>query len=306
MAVVERILSEPDSAIEVPAGFKRERFFGLRWLYTHFGELEETPLIAARWWMDNIWSYAERAAVLADWAGRLETLKDEEAAWARLYAPTEIFNGSLKGYMIFDPKELKVKKYCFYKKEKGDKKKTLGVCPSIFDEDVDKLIAPPVRRDSDEDTDDVFGFQATIKGVTVFKTVHKPTAEGRLAGAQCDNDSNVLHHHPRVESAMEAFEKYAEDDPIVEFLLPADKAAAPSRAEKEGRQKALKLKYEGKDSDFEDFVHLHDLSLLQVCPYLEFILRYMEMKHIGDKRWFLSLVDSARALPGGSKGIRMT
>lgn len=306
IGVVDRILSEPDSVIEVPTGFKRERFYGLRWLYTHFGELEETPMIAARWWMDNVWTYAERNAVLADWTSRLETLKEEEADWARLFIPTEIYSGAIKGYMIFDPKELKVKNYCFYKKDKGDKKKSLGVCPSTYDEDVAKLVAPPVRRDNAEDTDDVFGFQATIKGVTVFKTVHKPTAEGRLTGAQCDNDSNVLHHHPRVESAMEALDKYGEDDPIRAFLLPVDKADAPSRAEKDGRQKALKLKYEGKDSDFEDFMHLHDLSLLQVCPYLEFILRYMDMKKIGDKRWFLSLVDSVRALPGGSKGIRMT
>jgi hypothetical protein len=304
--IVERILSEPDADIPVPEGFKRERFYGLRWLYSHFGELEETPLIASRWWMDNVWTFAERNAVLADWVTRLDTLNGDELTWARLYIPTEIYNGPIKGYMIFDQKELKVKNFCLYKKDKADKKKTLGVCPSTFDEDVAKLIVPPVDRTSSEQTGDVFGFQATIKGVLVFKTVHKPTAEGRLTGAECDNDSNVLHHHPRVESAMAALAESAEDDPIIAFLLPADKESAPTKKEKEARQKALKLKYSGKDSDFENFIHLFDLSLLQVCPYLEFLLRYMDMKKVAEKRWFLTLVDSARALPGGKAGIKMT
>lgn len=306
MSIVERMLSEPDAEISVPEGFKKERFYGLRWLYTHFGELEETPLVAARWWMDNVWSYEERNAVLADWVTRLESLKDDEATWARLYTPSEIYSGALKGYMIFDPKELKLKNYCFYKKNKEDKKKSLGICPSTFDGDVERLIAPPVNREGSEDTGDVFGFQASIKGITVFKTVHKPSAEGRLTGAECDNDSNVLHHHPRVESAMDAIITNMPDDPIVPFLLPTEKASAPSKKEKDNIQKALKLKYEGKLSDFEDFSHLHALSLLQVCPYLEFLLRYMDIKRIGDKRWFLSLVDSVRALPGGKKAIKMT
>jgi hypothetical protein len=305
MAIVERIMSEPDEHIEAPEGFKKERFYGLRWLYHHFGELEETPLIAARWWMDNVWTFAERNAMLADWVTRYDTLSGDEKTMAGLFSPSELYNGKIRGYLIFDPKELKLANYCFYKKSAADKKKSLGVCPSTFENDVVTLLAPQVNRETD-DTDEVFGFQATIKGITVFKTVHKPTAEGRLTGAECDNDSNVLHHHPRVQSAMKGLSTYAPADPIHEFLLNADPAVKPSKKEKDALQKALKLKYEGKDSDFEDFTHLHDLSLLQVCPYLEYLLRYMDLKRIGDKRWFLSLVDSVRALPGGKKGIKMT
>lgn len=306
MAIVERVMSEPDAYIEPPTGFKKERFFGLRWLYHHFGELEETPLIAARWWMDNVWTYGERNAVLANWVTRFDSLNDDEKTWAGLYVPSEIYNGKIRGYMIFDPKDLSIKNLCFYKKNVTDSQKSLGTCPSTFDDDVAMLIAPAVNRENDESTDEVFGFQATIKGITVFKTVHKPTAEGRLTGAECDNDSNVLHHHPRVESAMKGLDTYATDDPIRKFLLNTDPSAKPSKKEKDALQKALKLKYEGKESDFEEFHHLHELSLLQVCPYLEFLLRYMDLKRIGGKRWFLSVIDSVRALPGGKKAIKMT
>jgi hypothetical protein len=305
MAIVERIMSEPDAYIEPPTGFKKERFYGLRWLYHHFGELEETPLIAARWWMDNVWSYDERNAVLADWVSRFDVLSGDEKTWAGLYVPAELYNGKIRGYMIFDPKELKIKNYCLYKKSATDKKKSLGICPSTFDDDVYKLLPAPVNRETD-DTGEVFGFQATIKGITVFKTVHKPSAEGRLTGAECDNDSNVLHHHPRVLSAMKGLETFAADDNIREFLLDINPDAKPSKKEKESLQKMLKLKYDGKESDFEDFHHLHELSLLQVCPYLEFLLRYMDLKRIGDKRWFMGLVDASRALPSGKKAIKMT
>jgi hypothetical protein len=305
MRIFERIMAEPDEYIEPPEGMKKERFYGLRWLYTHFAGLAETESIAARWWMDNIWTFAERNAVLADWISRYDSLRGQEADWAKLYIPNEMYVGKLRGYMIYDPKDHDIKNYCFT--SKGGKK-ALGICPSIFKEDVDALIAPPVNRESAEDTGDVYGFLATITRTVVFKTVHKPSSKGRLTGAECDNDSNVLHHHPRILSAMEALRRYAKGDPILKkgVLLETDESAVPSKAVRKEQQKALKLKYDGKPSDFTDFSHLQSLSLLQVCPYLEFLLRYMDMKKVGDRRWFLSLVDSLRALPGGDKAIKMT
>jgi hypothetical protein len=44
-----------------------------------------------------------------------------------------------------------------------------------------------------------------------------------------------------------------------------------------------------------DLEHIDDLSRLQICPYMEFLLRLLDMKKTAGKRWFLSLVDTARA-----------
>jgi hypothetical protein len=41
--------------------------------------------------------------------------------------------------------------------------------------------------------------------------------------------------------------------------------------------------------------HITHMSLKQVCPYMEFLLRYCDMKHYGGKRWFLPLVEAVRA-----------
>ena len=184
------------------------------------------------------------------------------------------------------------------------------VCPSVFQKDVEAAVGPGVLRESGggaEDVGLVFGFLVSNKGTIVFKTVHKPTAEGRLTGAECSNDSNVIHHHPRVNEATTALQTMAADDPILPLLLDNRPDTAPTKKDKDALQKKVKDRYEGKPAaGLDDFTHLHALSLRQICPYMEFILRYMDMKKVGGKRWFLSAVDSARALPGGKKAIKMT
>jgi hypothetical protein len=110
-----------------------------------------------------------------------------------------------------------------------------------------------------------------------------------------------------VNEATAALQTMAAGDPILPLLLDNRPDTAPTKKDKDALQKKVKDRYEGKPAaGLDDFTHLHALSLRQICPYMEFILRYMDMKKIGGKRWFMSAVDSARALPGGKKGIKMT
>jgi hypothetical protein len=67
------------------------------------------------------------------------------------------------------------------------------------------------------------------------------------------------------------------------------------------RQDALKKQFLTAGSEFRvDLEHTADLSLKQICPYMEFLLRYADRHSVERKRWFLSVVDSARA------GVKMT
>ena len=43
-----------------------------------------------------------------------------------------------------------------------------------------------------------------------------------------------------------------------------------------------------------DAKHIYDLTLKQICPYLELLLRFADLKRIQGKRWYLSAVDMAR------------
>jgi hypothetical protein len=210
-------------------------------------------------------------------------------------------NATIKGFRIFDTNELRVQTYCMKTTDKE-----IVQCPSVMSDVVNKLVEPPVNRETG--TDDVYGFLVTKMGVVIFKTLHKPSSGDKsLLGAECSNDSVLKHHHPRINSAVEAITKYAPDDPILPLILDNSSKTAINVKQKELLQKSIKIKYsaEGVGSSV-DFTHLHSLSLRQVCPYMEFILRYMEMRKIGGIKWCMNLVESYFALPGGKKAIKMS
>ena len=48
-----------------------------------------------------------------------------------------------------------------------------------------------------------------------------------------------------------------------------------------------------------DFKHIDDLSHIQVCAYMETLLRLMDYKRYRGVRWFLNSVEASRA---GLKG----
>jgi hypothetical protein len=81
-------------------------------------------------------------------------------------------------------------------------------------------------------------------------------------------------------------------------LLNDDDEAKPSDTDSKERKDAVKKRYDptakAKNPDL-DLEHIDDLSRLQICPYMEFLLRLLDMKKTAGKRWFLSLVDTARA-----------
>lgn len=316
MAIVEQIRAgrkeKVAREIAPPTGWGKARFFGFRWILSHYGSLPEMPKIAAQWWMDHLWSSAEREAVLSYWTREYDTLEADEKSWLEILKPVEYFDGELRGFSLFDTRDLTLKTFCLYKKDKKSKERELGLCPSIYKDTLDKLQGAPINRESDLDTGDVYGFLATDSGRVIFKTVHKPSASGRISGSECSNDSNLRHHHVKIISAMESLAAEARDDPINKLLLKASETDVPSRKAKTDAQAALLKKFSGdasyKEDDFARIgTHLHYLSLQQLCPYLEFLLRYMNMKRIGGKHWFLTLVDSARALPADKKkAIKMT
>jgi hypothetical protein len=287
------MIAEPAGVLEKPEVFgKKEVFYGWRWIVNRFGGLPETPRIAARWWMDHVWSGEERAAVLRAWT--IAPPSASEADWAALCRPTELFAGTgLKGYQVFDMESLSVKQYCMTARDA-----TPAACLPILQPEIAKLVEAPLNRATD--TPDVFGFLVTKEHHVVFKTLHKPTAKGSLIGAECASNSNLMHHFPRVELATELLKSRAAADPIVPLLLDIAKETESTKKIATTRQAAVAKRFEGGAAGAagaEDLQHLTDLSLHIVCPYLEFLLRYMDAKRIGGQRWFLSLLDTARSTP---------
>jgi len=89
----------------------------------------------------------------------------------------------------------------------------------------------------------------------------------------------------------------AADAPIRALLLD-DSDAEITDGEHDRVQEAVKKRYNPRANAADPslkITHLKHMSLKQMCPYMEFLLRWMDAHHVGGKRWFLSVVDAARA-----------
>lgn len=292
--LLNRMITEPTGRIDPPAGFNKETFNGWRWIFSRFGELRETVSIGCRWWTDNIWSSDERTAVFSHWLVRgLSTLTGDEKFYADLFRPIELFSGALSGFVNFhlDKKELQY--YCFVEGDAAP-----SVCTEIYKSELARVLGAPLDRK--KDTGSVFGMYVSKKGTPVFKSVDKAT--GAMEGAECANNSKLLEHMRRIGLIQAEIRNLAPaDDEIRGLLVGDDLDRAVSDEEREHTQDAVKKRFDPKvKATHPDYTisHLKHMSLKQICPYMEFILRWMDMNKLGGTRWFLSLVDAAR---GGAK-----
>ena len=287
-AIVKRIVTEPSGKIVPPAGIPVDKFNGWRWVLHHFASLPETIPIACQWWIDNLWNWKQREAVFRDWSSRgLTTLNAEESMFASLFQPRELFHGRLSGYLVVDTDALELRTYCHLAGKAPE------ACTAVFKDDVNAAIGAVIDRKTD--TGDIFGFLVRAEGNTVFKSVDKEN--GRMTGAECANASNLYHHVARIVLAHRGARKVA-GTAILPLLLPDTPDTASSDAVHNARREYVKAQYEKTIAVLDptmDTQHTSDMSLNQICPYLEFLLRWMEVKRLGGKRWFLSLVESARA-----------
>ncbi len=260
-----------------PAGVPSGPFYeGWRLVYHRFQRLPKLQQVAQKWWMDHEWTLEQRGAVLHAMAmGAAPEL-------AAAFQPAEFFRGDFTGYHVMNTdakgKASKLLTYCFFDGEKEPVR-----CPSNLQEDVQQIIGQPVHKD--KDTGAIFGFlMLDPKDQTaLFKTINK--ADGSWKGAQCFNTSNLNVPRERVVTLQRILrEKVDEGHPILEVLLDDAAETQPSTDEIKRRAKTGTL------------LHVWDLTQKQICPYMEFLLRWMDEERIDGKRWFLSMVDAVRSL----------
>jgi len=302
---LDAILAKIDGVVEPP--FKEmnmEAFYGWRWLFHHFKDIADTRNIALKWWMDNVWTTEERRAVLHYWTqGEYDNVFTKDLA--RLFGK-ELFQGEggLKGYLLYNSENNEVETYCYIEGESPEPER----CTPFFKEFVEKAIQP--TPDRSKDTGVIFGMLVNKKGNTVFKSVDKDS--GKLDGAECSNTSNLVNHEYRIKLLHEQIKRSdSTSAKLVAALLLKDNDARVDNVERRDRQEALhklygaaikkksiKAVYADKSVD-ELIDHISHMSLKQSCPYMEFLLRWMDINKLDGKRWFFSVTDSFRA------GVRM-
>ena len=293
-ALVEKMMTKESGELEPPLDMPIATFNGLRWLYHQFAGLgDEAVAIACRWWMDNIWTREERVAVLSAWT-KTPPKSGVEKMYADSYRPIELFTGELSGFLSYDAKDKMLSKYCFIA---GDDAPSL--CTEIFKKEVDAAIGKPVDRE--KDTGPVFGMNVTKKGDVLFKSVEK--GAGSKEGAECSNTSNLGEHVRRITLLQNEIRKFvAKDAPILALIVDDSAGVDISEKDRNKVQDALAKRYNPKskkkitaaDADLV-VAHLKHMSQKQLCPYMEFLMRWMDRQRLGGKRWFLTTAEAARA-----------
>jgi len=278
---------------------------GWRWVFRFFRRLPDVKSIAYHWYMENFWSHKEQLAAFRNWLTRgIDTLRGYERDCAKVFMKEnhriELFQkdkaNRISGCVIYNlsvGESGALQTYCQY----GG---SISQCTAVFKEDINSILGKAVDRKTD--TGPYFGFLVSKQKTIIFKSVDK--AKGDLKGAECANTPNLGNHQQRVRAIQDILR--AASDPIAELLL-ADTPleTATDKKTQKARQDMLAKQFKSgnpsvRADSADPLTHITDLTLKQICPYMEFLLRYADRRAVGGSRWFLSVVDSARA------GVKMT
>ena len=311
--VSSRILTGAEGPLAPPPPFPKTAgaqltLNGWRWVLHHFRDLGEVTLrIAVSWWADNIWTLPQRKAVLAYLCAK------DPAAYTSIerlirtsVGKSELFvGGDLKGYAVLEGED----EVAYCQQADGSVRR----CASSMAEYVDEARGPAV--DLEEGTQDLYGLLAFKDGTSVFKTMNKAT--GRPGGAECATASNL----PGKQEILREVHRIARETLPVELqalLLDDRKETVPTDAEKKAQQDAVKERYEPPSKKPKnmttDLRHINTLNLKQICPYTEFLFRWLDSR-VGEAaaaaaaasptalapRSFLSAVDYVRAVKAKAK-----
>lgn len=281
------LMKESHGALKKPERFENETEFNAwRWLLYHFRTVPETEAVACRWWMDSKWTQAERLAVLKGWFKKAPT--GEEADFFR-FLHNDTYEGEVRGFLIV--KEGALHTFCAPPGEEITKN-----CIA-YKAAIDKALPPVVKRHVKTEMGDLYGMMSMEEGEAVFKTVH--LGVGTLSGAFCANTTNAMQTLPRIQTIHRLAREFcAAGDPLLPLLLGDEHAKMPTDDKDacKARKSAVADRYvAGKKRSELTLTQIYDLAKAQWCPYMEFLLRLMDIKKVRGRRWFLSLVESTRA-----------
>ena len=283
---VDAILSTECGHLNLPnVHMKYETFYGWRYIFYHFRSLPEVKQVAYRWWIDNFTNPMN--ALLELTKRSRDTYTPEEKEYADLF-PVELFQSpQIRGTFLYDAISQKLQIYCSTNLQPSP-----SICPSLLYKDIIQLVGPPV--DQSADTETICGFLDKDLYTVSFKSVLKDGKKLVLTGAQCVGVSNLPYHVSR----MKVIHTYLVDNPDIKSLILNDSEIPVNKEERKEFKRRFDVCYPKKPALVETtlpiLTHIQQLSQKQICPYIEFLLRWMDLKRIRGKRWFLSVVDIAR------------
>ena len=266
-----------------------------KWILQHFGKVPGVKEIAYQWWLDKVPTYTERRGTLEYLlsipgvaSGTLDSKTPSTIQALQVALKSEMFRSStVIGYRIFNMDTDEVEYWC--RPTAAAAGTAFNPCSTTIAAAVGKALGdrPVVIPD---ETGPLMGFLVP-KGTVgiVFKTLDMEKMAGAkrksLVGAECANVSNLGEHQPRVRILHAAARTVAT---LTSMIIPDDDASWDEAGKADGMKKL-------------EIAHMKDITHQPLCIYMEFLTRLLDRMRLGDRRWFLSAVESAQSGLKGKK-----
>jgi len=252
------------------------------WIIYHFRDIPEIRNIAAQVWTELVWTAEDRKNVIEKiLIEGLETVRKKEKDLVEALEKDIFITEKITGFNWINPYEKppKMESFCL---QNGK----FDLCPSNYKETINKKIGPPINIA--KDAGDLIGFLVPRKDkIIIVKTlqIDKKKSSTKIKGAvgsQCGVASDLGGARGRVKSVQDLIIDIAPE--LKKYLV--DTTDTAEARDEEGRQTRL---------DNLEFKHVDDFSHIFVCMFLETLIRIMDARKCGGKRWFLNAVEAFRA-----------
>jgi hypothetical protein len=118
---------------------------------------------------------------------------------------------------------------------------------------------------------------------------------GSATGTVCKTPSGLSAHRDRL---RKLYAEIPESSPIHAHLftdLSESRPAKETDRERIDLQSDIETMFKSESAKNVKITDISHLIVVQVCIYLDFLLRWLDMKKTGGKRWHLRLTETARS-----------
>ena len=314
---IQLLLTKPKGAVPKPVRSIPEKgLHALRWVISWMSGLpiegvrDDVLAIATTWFIDNLLTNEELISVMKTLLMKREenlpTSPDEDYVLNLFKQDITPLRARIPGFFMYNAAAKAVQSYCYL-----DAKDGVGRC----DSGAEKILAsgfPIVRRGEpkkagrkkkgvleevepeEADVSNFFGILVQISNDLTFKIVYRLKG-GSATGTVCKTPSGLAAHRDRL---RKLYAEIPKSSPIYAHLftdLSESRPAKETDRERIDIQSDIETMFKSESAKDVKITDISHLIVVQVCIYLDFLLRWLDMKKTDGKRWHLRLTETARS-----------
>lgn len=287
----------------------------LRWVISWMSNLpidgirDDVLAIATTWFIDNLLSNDELISVMKTLLMKREenipTSSDEDYILNLLKHDITPIRARIPGFFVYNATAKAVQAYCYLDPAEG-----VGRC----DSGAEKILAngfPIVRRGEpkkvgrkkkgveehepeEADVSNFFGILVQISNDLTFKIVYRLKG-GSATGTVCKTPSGLASHRDRLRKLYAEIPESSSMHAHLFTDLSESRPAKEVDRERIDIQSDIEAMFKSETTKDAKITDISQLIVVQVCIYFDFLLRWLDMKKTGGKRWYLRLTETARS-----------